>query len=198
MKSAAVLLWIGLLMAPGLCSAPRQTVDAKRIGQIWDAAEDRIRRQNDKWFKDGQFPRCVQSLRLKLELNPNDYEAVTDLGYMLENIERNDEALALYIRFRLSASGNPDAPWPEANFYFHRGAYAKVPPLIEPTLKRHPHANSYRLLAHSYEKLGMFSDSRRIWDLYLEINPKDEVAKNNQRRVKNLMKGVAGAPKMKP
>ena len=31
--------------------------------------------------------------------------------------------------------------------------------IIEPTITEHPHPNSYRLLAHSYERLGLLKDA---------------------------------------
>jgi len=165
--------------------------DPKRVDAIWNFAVDRINRQNDFWFDQGDFPRVINLCRVMYALYPNDYEVATNLGWMLENIERWDEALAVYIKFRTDNPGDPDAAWPEANFYYMKKAYQKVPPILEPTLKmaKKPHPNSYRTLAHSYERLNQLADSQRVWKEYLQIAPNDDPAKNNLSRVEKKLHG---------
>ena len=65
--------------------------------------------------------------------------------------------------------GKTEAPWQTT--------------LVVPTLERHLHPNSYRILAHSYERLGRFKDSKRVWEAYLQVHPEDETAKKNLQRV---------------
>jgi tetratricopeptide (TPR) repeat protein len=176
-----------LLAAAGAASA--QSPDPKRVAEIWESVYDRMGRQTDAWFKDGDFPRTVQLLRLHYSLDPTNYEVGTNLGYMLENIELNDEALAVYIRLRTTNPSDPDDAWPEANFYFRRKAFEKVPAILEPTIKDHdPHPNNYRTLAHAYEKLNMLADSKRVWEKYLGKHPDDGAAKLNLARVIKKMK----------
>lgn len=170
-----------------------QGVSANRLDRIWKAAEARAGWQGDEWFESGDFPRVVQLLRLRAELFPSDYEIHSDLGFMLGNVERYDEELAVYVRFRQQNPNDPNAPFPEAYFWYTRKAYAKVPPLLNPTLARNPHSNSYRILAHSYEKMGLLADSKRVWDKYL-ANHEDAAAVLNRDRVIKKMQG-SGNPK---
>ncbi|HZH98842.1 MAG TPA: hypothetical protein VEX38_07705 [Fimbriimonadaceae bacterium] len=165
-------------------SAPQKP----RLDAIWAAVHNRLTGQMDFWFEDGDYPRCIQMLRVLNEMDPSDYEAATDLGWMLENVESYDEALAVYIKFRKDNPKSPDAAFPEANFYYFRKAYSKVPPLIEPTLKSKPHGNSFRILAHSYERLGLLADSKRVWQNFIKLAPKDETARANLRRVEGKIK----------
>lgn len=158
---------------------------SSRMDAIWRSMVGQIERQADEWFEKGEFPKSTQTLRLQFEFEPHDYEVATNLGWMLENVELWDEALAVYIRFRKMNPQDPNAAYPEANFYFRRKAYAKVPQLLEPTLPRNPHANSFRTLAHSYEKMQMYADSKRTWEALLKRDPGDEAAKNNLRRVQS-------------
>lgn len=161
-----------------------------RIDKIWDAADERLVRQVDVWFKDGDYPRLIQLLLFRNELYPHDYEVATDLGWMLENVEDDDAALAVYKKFRARNLGEKDAPYPEANYYFGKKDYSKVPPLIEPTLAQDPHANSWRILAHSYDRMEKLADSLRVWEAYVKLHPDDAAAKNNLERVKaKLAKG---------
>lgn len=171
-----------MLAAIGSGNPPPWRQD-QRSQTIWDAAHNRFVDQLDYWFEDGDYPRCIQLLRVLNDLEPSNYHVATDLGWMLESTEEPDAALAVYVRFRKENPNDPDAPFPEADFYFKNKMYAKVPPLLEGSLSLKPHANTYRRLAHAYERLGLLADSKRVWTQYLAINPNDEPAKVNLKRV---------------
>lgn len=179
------------LVAMAACAAIAQYAkpETQRLNDIWRHVHARMEKQNDFWFDEGDFPRCIHALRLMTSVFPTDYESATSLGWLLESTEQYDEALVAYIRFGKDNPGSADGPYPEANFYFMRKLYAKVPPLLEPTLKQKPHPNSFRILAHSYERLGMLADSKRVWDMYIAIAPDDGAAKNNRTRVEKKIKG---------
>jgi len=175
---------------------PAQSPDAKRMRSIESAMMERIAIQNDVWFESGEFPRTVQSLRASHEMFPNDYETVTDLGWMLENLELWGEALATYVQYKHENPDNPDAPYPEAHFYFLKKLYAEIPPLLEPSLNMAspPHPNTYRALAHSYDRLGLLADSKRVWESLLKLAPDDGAAKVNLARVERKIKGETPPP----
>lgn len=181
------------VLAAGLLSlvaaASAQNPDPKRVNAIWDAVQDRLARQTDAWFKEGDYPRTIQLLRIHYSLDTTSFENGTNLGFMLENVEEYDQALAVYIQLRTSNPNEPDDAWPEANFYFKKKAYAKIPPILEPTIKGHdPHANNYRTLAHAYEKMNMLGDCKRVWEQYLSKHPDDLTAKANLNRVLKKIK----------
>lgn len=188
-----VKLAIGLLALTTVAwtAEPKKQPEVDRTTRIWDIADKRAVGVADIWFKDGEFPKCIQLLKFRAELWPSDYEVYTDLGWMQENIQHWDEALATYVRFRNQNPNDKEAPYPEAQFYFMKKAYAKVPPLLEPTLAAKPHPDSFRILAHSYERLGLLSDSLRVWKQYLAFKPDDDAAKNNLNRIEAKMKGTA-------
>ncbi|MEQ1821821.1 MAG: hypothetical protein ABL949_04895 [Fimbriimonadaceae bacterium] len=165
-----------------------QTVEKKRMDVINDIIYNRMVDQSDAWWEDGDYPRIINMMWLLFIANPNDYEAATNLGWMLANIERYDDELAVYVKYRVSNPNNAEASFPEANFYFQKKAYAKVPPLLEASIKKSPHANSYRILAHSYDKLGLLQDAKRVWQAYLTKNPNDETAKNNLKKIEAKIK----------
>jgi tetratricopeptide (TPR) repeat protein len=158
-----------------------------RVQQIWGAANSRIVNQQDQWFKDGEFLVCIQLLKVEAERWPQDYDVWTNLGWMEENIEHWDAALATYVRYRRHNPQDPDAALPEANYYERKKLYAKVPELLEPEIKRECHPNNFRILAYSYEKLKMYADCIRVWKTYLERNPTDGAAKHNLARVEKKL-----------
>ena len=185
MKRLLTIAFVVIAATTTVCAAPQKD----RLNAIWTIAQERLNKQNDYWFEEGDFPRCIQTLRLMATVYPADYEVATNLGWLLESTEENEEALAVYIRYGKDNPGDPDAQYPEANFYYMKKAFSRVPAIIEPTLKSKPHPNSFRILAHSYERMGMLMDSKRIWDALLAMTPADEAAKRNRERVENKMKG---------
>lgn len=187
MKRIWGVVVIGLTFGCAFAQQPNKA----RVDAIWNHAADRINTQNDVWFEDGDFPRVINLCKVMYALYPSDYEVATNLGWMLENIEKHDEALAVYIKFRTENPNDPDSAWPEANFYYMKKAYQKVPPILEPTLKmaRKPHPNSFRTLAHSYERMNQLQDSKRVWQALLQHTPDDAPAKNNLNRVEQKLRG---------
>lgn len=163
--------------------------DQAKIDAIWDVANLRVNRQLEVWYEDGDFPRMTQALRFQYSLYPEDYEIATNLGFLLESIGYEDEALAIYIKHRRKNPNDPDAALPEATFYFQKRVYAKVLPLLEPAIKKEDaHANVWRLLANSYERMNLLADSKRVWQRYLQKAPNDATAKRNLARVEKKIK----------
>ena len=176
-------------------SAPAQKPTAKpapakpgRVDAIMDFANDRMSTEIDALFDDGDFPAAIGLLKVQAEAYPADYDVWTNLGWMQENVEQWDAALATYVRFDRQNPEDPDASFPEANFYFMRRAYAKVPPLLEPAIKRPVHPNSYRVLAKAYERQGMLDDALRVYKALVVRDPTDLPAQANVRRVEAKIK----------
>jgi tetratricopeptide (TPR) repeat protein len=185
-------IWGVLILAVIAGSALAQGGKPSRVDAIWNHAVDRLNSQMDTWFEDGDFPRVINMCRVMYALYPSDFEIATNLGWMLENVEKWDEALAIYVKFRTENPRDPDAAWPEANFYFMKKAYQKIPAILEPTMKMgsKPHQNSFRTLAHAYERMNQLQDSKRVWQQMIQVFPKDEPAKLNLTRVEKKIRGV--------
>lgn len=169
---------IALVMLGGLCHAQNQ-VSQKRLDAIWNAVDDRISQQTDTWFDDGDYPLVIHTLVLQTTYGPHNYEAWTNLGWMEENIEEWDTALATYVKYRQLNPKDHDRALPEAQYLFLRRQYAGIPALLEPVLKEHPHPNNFRILAHTYEKLHRYADAVRVWKMYVALAPNDDQAKRN-------------------
>lgn len=172
--------------------SPQSTVhpSTSRVDAILDAANDRLSTQIDAMFEDGDFPAVIELLKIQAEGYPADYDIWTNLGWMEENVEQWDAALATYVRYKRQNPNDPDRALPEANFYFMRRIYAKVPPLMEPAIKGgKTHANAYRILARSYEKEGMLGDALRVYKALVERDPDDGAAKANVKRVEGKING---------
>jgi len=188
MKSGRLVLSALVL---GIGCIAMATPSQDRVDAIWSYAKDRIDRQTDVWFDDGDFPATIALLKVSSVLNPHDYEILTNLGWMQENIEQWDDAVKTYERYQADNPNDPDRSLPIATYYYMKKQYAKVPPLLEPSItgKGKPHANTYRMLGSSYEKLGKLKDAERVFTKYISIAPQDGQAKNNLARVERKLKG---------
>ncbi|HSI73066.1 MAG TPA: tetratricopeptide repeat protein [Fimbriimonas sp.] len=180
MKAIAALAT--LLLA--VCASAQ---DAKRIAAIWSAAEDRIAQQTDVWFEDGEFPMVIQLLKVHNALDPHDYEVATNLGWMLENVEEWDDAIETYSRYQSLNPQDPDKALPLANYWFMKRKYEKIPPLLD-TISDKAHPNSFRILAHAYERTKRLQDAESVWKRYLALHPNDATAKVNLTRVQKKIK----------
>ncbi len=190
MKTIAFVAVIGLSAFGAAQSGAPAPNAPSRVDAIMEIANSRISRQIDAMFDDGDFPASISLLKLQAEMYPADYDVWTNLGWMEENVESWDSALATYVRYKRQNPKDPDAALPEATFYFNRKLFAKVPPLLETTIKGKCHPNAYRILARSYEKQDMLTDAARIYKALTTRDPEDLAAKANLKRVEGkLAKG---------
>lgn len=190
----AVLALMALRVGSSQTPAEQSLMTDSRVDAIFEAADVRLRRQGDAWFEYGDYPRVVQLLKKRFAMWPTDFEVATDLGWMQENIQEDAAALETYRQFRRNAPLDPDSAYPEASYYYRHRDWARVPPLIEPTLAGKPHGNSWRILAHSYDRMGRLGDSERVWRAYIAVNPTDEAAKRNLERVVAKRRATATPP----
>jgi tetratricopeptide (TPR) repeat protein len=163
-----------------------------RVDTIWAFANERMVTQHDVWFDDGEYLMAIQLLKEEAELWPEDYDVWTNLGWMQENVEKWDQALATYVRYRRDNPQSPDAALAEADYLNRKKLYSKIPELLEPEIKRQgAHPNNFRILARAYERQKMYADSVRVWKAYIKRAPADLQAKRNLDRVqKELAHGT--------
>ena len=174
--------------------------EQQRLDSIWYAATNRISNQEDLWFEHGDYLPCIQLLKLETAILPYDFDSVGQLGWLQESTDDGAGALATYIAYRQKNPNDPDGPYLEAQYYYRKELYPKVPPLLEPLIKLSPppHPNVYRELARSYEKMNLLADSKRVWQAYLAVDPTDQAAKTNLDRVEKKLKGLLPMNGQKP
>ncbi len=180
------MLTVGVLTVAMSSAQLEKMTSTPGAKKITEAVYWRLGAEKDNLFKDGDFPATINVQSWEVLWRPNDYEIVTDLGFMYGNIERPDLELATYVRFREQFPKWAEAAYPEAEFYYKKRSYKPVVKLLEPTLNMtpKPHPNTYRLLAHSYDRLGLYKESLAVWETYIKLAPDDAAAKLNRDKVK--------------
>ncbi len=178
----------------------QKATEQQRLDSIWYAATNRMSQQCDLWYKHGEYLRCIQLLKIETTLIPYDYDSVSLLGWFQQSTDDEAGELATYVAFRKNNPGDPLGAYLEAFYYYRKHLYAKVVPLLEPLIKETPppDANVFRELAHCYEDMGLFADSKRVWEAYLAIAPNDPAARNNLTRVEKKLKGDGVTDSRKP
>lgn len=160
-----------------------------RMGRIEGAFQDRLNAETSELFDNGEFPRAIGVLMVQTRYWPTDYERATDLIWMLGNIRDRPRELGEAAWFRITNSENPDAWYPEAQVHFMDRAYPAVVPLLTRAVQvsqrtgRPLQPNGWRLLAHSYDRVGLLDLSLRTWDEYIRLAPDDLAAQRNRERV---------------
>jgi tetratricopeptide (TPR) repeat protein len=158
-----------------------------RIDEIWTHATNRFVDQMDQSFEDGDFPFVISMLRVSYADEPNNYETATNLGWMLENVQEWQQAEDFYKQFIKDNPGNPEAAYPLGFFYYMRKRYSEAEAVLEPTLTKAVHPNTFRILAKCYEREQRYKDAIRVWELQIKKWPDDLPAKANIDRVKKKM-----------
>ncbi|MFM9874565.1 MAG: hypothetical protein ACKVQS_14010 [Fimbriimonadaceae bacterium] len=186
MKIRILMLAVGVMTVAVGSAQLEKMVSTPGAKKITVAVYDRLGVEKDSLFQDGEYPATISIQSWEVLWRPNDYQIVTDLGYMYGNIERKDLELATYVRYRKAYPKIAEAYYPEAEFYFKNRSYKPVVALLEPTITMNPkpHANTFRLLAHAYDRLGMLKESLATWEAYLVLSPDDAAAKVNRDKVK--------------
>lgn len=165
--------------------APEVKVSQERIDEIWEHIDNRVIRQQDIWYQDGEFPTIVSLLKVQVGYQPDDYDTMTNLGWMQENIEEWADAEATYREFIRLHPKDGDAPFPLAwLFYNYKKRYEDAIKVLEASLPNKPGPNTYRVLAKSYERIKKYDQAIRVWELELKRWPGEPTAIGNIKRVK--------------
>ena len=118
-----------------------------RLNEIWDNVDNRVIRQLDLWFDAGDFPKSVGLLKVEYAYSPDDYEVVTNLGWMLENLERMDEAKDTYMEFSKEHPKNGNAIFPLGFYYYMKRDFKTAIQILEPSVELNPGPNTVTLSA---------------------------------------------------
>ncbi len=176
------------LFCCALSAAMAQAPSKARLDAIWNAVDTRVSSQIDTWFEDGDYPKVIHLLKVQAAYFPHDYDVVTNLGWMQENTEDWDAALATYRLYRANNPQDKDAALPEATYYYMKKQYGPIPALLEPSLKKNPHRNVWSILAHAYERTNRLQDAKRVWEGFLHFVPGDRIAIANLAKVERKIK----------
>jgi hypothetical protein len=182
MRRTAVLLVFATTVVGAVAQDGK--VDERRVAEILSHVEERAAVETDAAYETGDYPRVIQTQRMRYELRPGDGELATDLIWMYGNVDDDTNALRYAIKFRLDNPDDPDRGYPEAELYTRWRTWVKVPRILEQDILRTPppHRNVYTMLSAAYDRMGFHADVVRVLDVALRNYPDDLVFQRNRSR----------------
>lgn len=198
---AAVLLSARSVWAAPAAKPPPVPSPQARI----DAGVERLLKQADVFWHDGDYDGVVFCYSLAVELDPRDVESWTTYGWFLWSAmsrrEESRKVLSEAIRM------NPDR-WEVyaemGNLQYHYRDFLGAAAWFAKAIGRGAPWTTWHQRAHSLEYAGRHRQCIETWRQIVEKFPKDEAAKLNLKRVKEgrfrkePVMGVESKPGLKP
>jgi tetratricopeptide (TPR) repeat protein len=159
----------------------------KRTAQTRDFLLDRIAEQIDTYWHAGKWDECMRLLRQDIEIDPSDTEAYTDLGWVLANLNRDAEAVAVY---EAGIAANPksfDIPHHFGMFYSRRKKYEQAIEQFRVAIKKGAPQTWQHMLPDTLEIVGRKQEALDQWRELLKRFPNDPIAKQHIKALESAV-----------
>jgi len=152
-----------------LASFPSLRVQAQtssvQVEGIISRVTDKLWNQNEIYWHHGDYPRIIALDRIITQTDPTFVECYATGGWLMESLGNLDDAEAYYMQ---GVARNPRvsyAYWNLGFFYFStRHDYPEASRILKmDTAERGADINDWKMLAHSYEKMGDWNDAVATW-----------------------------------
>lgn len=161
-----------------------------KADQVFRVIEDEMMGEANELFEDGEFARSVQLLRLRYGIYPGNYDAVTDLGWMLTNIEEDAQVIEIYRTYLTENKKDVDRGLPLATYFTVKKRPKDVIEVLAPLVgEKGQHPNNYRMLAKAYEREERLKEALDVYRRLVKVFPEDGAAKANIARIEKKLGG---------
>lgn len=160
-----------------------------KLEYILDRMEEQVNKTADFYWHQGMHLHLVRALFLMIEINPKNIETYSMLGWLLDGYGESRRGFAVYER---GIALNPDEYelYYDAGFWhFQKRNYAKAAEYLEQAVKRKAPPVVWKLLAHSYSRLGKYEKALEVWEQVRKMTPDDGAVELNVRKIKEKMAG---------
>ncbi|MCS7253019.1 MAG: tetratricopeptide repeat protein [Armatimonadota bacterium] len=159
---------------------------------VRDQAIDILWLMSDRYFHVGDYDSAVRMHYGSIALDPQFVEAYSVAAWLLDSMDRTDEALSLLKRgfsinkfsyqlpFDIGFILSRHKKFEEAVKWYELAAQLPAPFWVK-------HA-----LARAYERVGRLEEALKVWQMRLDESPDDPVVKRNYERVLKLIKEKTG------
>jgi len=175
-----------LLATSGLCfGGPAK-------GESTPAKVDRLYRDADKFFHDGDYYGAICCQRQVVALDPTFVAAYTNSAWLLWSMGRETAALALLEKGCEANPGNCDIPF-DIGFYHYQGArYGLAATEFARAAELGGTDKMRRMLAHALEKKGDLPGALRVWEALHGANPQEPVVNRHRARLQAALAATEG------
>ncbi|MGC8861465.1 MAG: tetratricopeptide repeat protein [Armatimonadota bacterium] len=159
--AAVVLCALTCSASPAQPQIPAQSLE--KLQDLFGMLRDRLWVIDDVFWHQGQFERCIATLRLIVAMDPYETEAYSNAAWLMQNQLRDDEAEAFLME---GLRNNPDVYdmyWELGYFYYMHERFAESIQNLEKAVQFEVPAFAWHLLAHAHEHAGDPGTALSIW-----------------------------------
>ena len=207
MKKLAAVAALLLTCAAGVCAEDQpkdelKAAPAAEAQSIADQTRDFLTNllweATDAYWHEGQWDECIRLCKQIVQLDPHFVEAYTGAAWMLWNLDRDDEAIAM---FNEGIAANPDAfeIYHEFGMYYaQRKQYAKAVEQFRKSVEHNAPMHFQHMLPNTLEKMDRKEEALAEWRAILKRFPDDPIAKMHIEGLERALeaerqeKGTAG------
>jgi tetratricopeptide (TPR) repeat protein len=165
-------------------SARRSAAQSQAVvSRVLDEVTDLVWTHGDYYWHEGRYEDQVGICRLVRSLDPGYAEAYSSGAWLLENLGRDDEALALYREGARAVPNDWHTHHDLGYFYYQHKRYPEAIESLKKAVALGPPAFVWHILAHSYNKSGDREQAIATWRRCLKLYPDDGAAQANLRRL---------------
>jgi tetratricopeptide (TPR) repeat protein len=158
-----------------------------RTGQTQDFVLDRIAEQIDKYWHAGKWDQCARLLYQSIEIDPTYTDTYTDLGWMLANLDRDAEAVAVYSAGIAANPKNFDIHHHFGMFYSRRKKYERAIEQFRLATKNGAPQAWQHMLPSTLEIAGRKLEALKEWRELLKRFPDDTVAEQHIKALESAV-----------
>jgi tetratricopeptide (TPR) repeat protein len=159
-----------------------------KLADIFASVRDGLWHANDHYWHEGDYERCIATLKLITQVDPHDTEAWSDGSWLMWNQNRIDEAEAFLIEGIALNRDVDDLYFDLGLFYYNAKRFPEAINQFETALAISPDWRTWHMLAHAYEHAGIKSEALNIWLMMEPFEPDSPVP---GMQIDRIMAGLA-------
>lgn len=182
-----VAVFAGLALALAVQSyaqsePPQESIE--RVQEMYARLHQNLWEVDDYFWHQGEYERCIATLRLITTFDPWDTEAYSGGAWLMQNQLRDDEAEAYLLEGLASNHDSFSLYFELGYFYYMRSRFAEAIANLENAVAFDETPQFvWNLLAHSYEHAGRTSEALNIWAAVESLDPTHVVPQNQIERI---------------
>jgi len=144
------------------------------LGDVFTSIRDRLWQIDDVFWHNGDYERCIATMRLIVEIDPADIDAWDSTAWLLQSELRDEEAESLLL---LGIARNPDSAdlrHSLGNFYYAHERFGDAALYLDSAVATGATWRTWHMLAHTHELMGDTDTAFTIWrmmEVYEENSP---------------------------
>lgn len=145
-----------------------------QVDGIFDSFVDDLWKQGDNYWHEGDYPRIIALDRIAVQADPHFVECYSTGGWLMESLGRNSDAEAFYQQAIANNQDDSYAYYSLGMFYYNtlKDYHASLAVFQRDAKVADSEDKDYKMLAHSYERIGDWASAIVVWKTIKKRWPK--------------------------